>query len=232
MTDNGSAMLAAETRQGLLRLGIHQELTLFFSPYQNGKQESWWGQIESRLLPMLEGVSDLTLAQLNEATLAWLEVEYHRATHSELGGRTPMQCFLEGRDVGRPCPGTEVLDQSFTAEVTRTQRQSDGTISLEGQRFEIPSRYRHFAQVHVRYASWDLRQVHLCDPVSGRLLTRLYPLDKTRNADGQRALKVPLIQGSDCASAPGMAPLLQKILREYATTGLPPAYLPKDDTVL
>lgn len=26
-----------------------------------------------------------------------------------------------------------------------------------------------------------------------------------------------------------MAPLLQKILRQYATTGLPPAYLPKDD---
>jgi hypothetical protein len=75
-------------------------------------------------------------------------------------------------------------------------------------------------------------QVHLCDPVSGRLLTRLYPLDKTRNADGQRALKVPLLQASDCASAPGMAPLLQKILREYATTGLPPAYLPKDDIPL
>jgi hypothetical protein len=32
MTDNGSAMLAAETRQGLLRLGIHHEQTLYFSP--------------------------------------------------------------------------------------------------------------------------------------------------------------------------------------------------------
>jgi hypothetical protein len=27
-----------------------------------------------------------------------------------------------------------------------------------------------------------------------------------------------------------MAPLLQKILRDYATTGLPPAYLPKPQT--
>ena len=68
MTDNGSAMLAAETEQGLLRLGIVHETTLPFSPYQNGKQESWWNQIEGRLLPMLEGVLDLSLGSLNEAT--------------------------------------------------------------------------------------------------------------------------------------------------------------------
>ncbi len=53
LSDNGSAMIAAETRQGLERLGILHELTLPRSPYQNGKQESWWNQIEGRLLPML-----------------------------------------------------------------------------------------------------------------------------------------------------------------------------------
>jgi len=26
-----------------------------------------------------------------------------------------------------------------------------------------------------------------------------------------------------------MAPLLQKLIKDYATTGLPPAYLPKDE---
>ena len=30
---------------------------------------------------MLEGVADLTLAQLNEATLAWIEMEYNRSVH-------------------------------------------------------------------------------------------------------------------------------------------------------
>jgi hypothetical protein len=34
------------------------------------EQEFFWNQIESRLLPMLEGVPDLTLRALNEATLA------------------------------------------------------------------------------------------------------------------------------------------------------------------
>ena len=56
MTDNGSAMVAGETGQtGLMRLGIVHETTLPFSPYQNGKQESFWGQVEGHLLPMLQG---------------------------------------------------------------------------------------------------------------------------------------------------------------------------------
>ncbi|HET7238386.1 MAG TPA: DDE-type integrase/transposase/recombinase, partial [Terrimicrobiaceae bacterium] len=83
MTDNGSAMLATETTEGLARLSIVHETTLYYSPYQNGKQENFWhGQIAGRLLPMLEGVADLSLAQLNEATLAWIEMEYNRAEHS------------------------------------------------------------------------------------------------------------------------------------------------------
>lgn len=38
LTDNGAAMLAAETIAGLRRLGIVQRTTLPYSPYQNGKQ--------------------------------------------------------------------------------------------------------------------------------------------------------------------------------------------------
>ncbi|MFH1574379.1 MAG: DDE-type integrase/transposase/recombinase, partial [Acidobacteriota bacterium] len=87
MTDNGSAMLAAETEQGLRRLGILHEKTLPYSPYQNGKQEAFWGPVEGRLLAMLEGCADLTLAKLNEATLAWLELEYNRSHHTEIGQR-------------------------------------------------------------------------------------------------------------------------------------------------
>ena len=41
LTDNGSAMIAAETEQGLQRLGIVHDTTLPYSPYQNGKQESF-----------------------------------------------------------------------------------------------------------------------------------------------------------------------------------------------
>jgi len=41
MSDNGSAMIATETRNGLLRLGIKHEKTLTNSPYQNGYVKSF-----------------------------------------------------------------------------------------------------------------------------------------------------------------------------------------------
>jgi putative transposase len=232
MSDNGSAMTAAETVQGLERLSIVHERTLPYSPYQNGKQEVFWAQVEGRLLAMLENCKDLTLARLNEATLAWIELEYNRQVHSETG-ETPLARFVGAKDVGRPCPESETLRHAFTAQLTRTQRQSDGTVSVESVRFDLPSRYRHLKQVTVRFASWDLSHVYLADPRSGHLLCRLYPQDKHKNAEGRRRSKQPLIDAvaspaPDPASG-GMAPLLRKLIAEYAATGLPPAYLPKDE---
>ena len=185
LTDNGGPMLAAETRQGLLDLGIVHETTLPHSPYQNAKQEVLWAVVEGRLLAMLEGVDDLTLDQLNEATQAWVELEYNRKIHSEIGC-TPIQRWCEGPDVSRPSPSTDDLRRAFRAEVSRTQRRSDGTISLDGRRFEIPSRYRHFERLRLRYARWDLSSVDLLDPNTDAILCPLYPLDKTANADGRR----------------------------------------------
>jgi len=226
MTDNGSAMVAAETQEGLGRLGIVWENTLPFSPNENGKQEHWWTLIEGRLLPMLEGVADLTLAQLNEATQAWVEMEYNRRVHSELG-ESPLVRYLRVKGLGRPCPSAEQLQLAFTSEVRRTQRRSDGTISLDGTRFEIPSRYGHFAQVSVRAASWDLSRVQLCDPKTGAPLCRLFPLDKQKNASGGRAARSSPLAPQGPIEPAGMAPLLQKLIAQYAATGLPPAYLPK-----
>ncbi len=232
MSDNGSAMTAAETVQGLARLGIVHETTLPYSPYQNGKQERLWGQVEGRLLAMLEGCKDLTLAQLNEATLAWVELEYNRKVHSELG-EPPLSRFLAVKNVGRACPESQKLREAFTAQVLRKQRQSDGTISLEGIRFELPSRYRHLKRVTLRYASWDLSRVYLADPQSGQAICRLYPQDKHKNADGRRRRKEPLIDaGKPVADSGGMAPLLRNLIAEYAATGLPPAYLPKDEATI
>jgi putative transposase len=229
MSDNGSAMLAAETTEGLARLGILHETTLPYAPFQNGKQESFWNGVEGRLLPMLEGVVDLSLDQLNEATLAWIEMEYNRAVHSELG-EPPVQRYLHHRDVSRPCPSSAELTIAFTARLDRSQRRSDGTISLKGIRFEIPSRYNHFQHLSLRAAFWDLSHVYLADPKTGAILCRLFPLDKHKNAQGQRAAKGSPIDKPALSVSPapsGTAPLLQKLIQQYATTGLPPAYLPK-----
>jgi transposase InsO family protein len=233
MTDNGSPMLAEEVRAGLHALGIVHETTLPYSPYQNAKQESFWASVESRLMAMLEGCVELSLDLLNQATQAWMEQEYNRRRHSELLC-APLERYLNAVNVGRDSPGSDELRRAFRAEVTRRQRRSDGTFSLEGRRYEVPARYRHLEKLTVRYARWDLSAVELIDPRHGTLLCAVYPLDKTANADGKRRRLAPL-PDAPLTAAPqesqGMAPLLRALMAEYAATGLPPAYLPmnRDD---
>lgn len=230
LTDNGPAMVAEEVGEGLLRLGIVHERTLPYSPYQNGKQESFWANLEGRLMEMLDGFTDLTLDFLNRATQAWAEIEYNRAVHRETS-TSPVERFAQAPDVLRRSPSADELREAFRLEAKRSQRQSDGTISLEGVRFEIPARYRHFRDVLVRYARWDLGRVALVDPGSGATLAPLYPLDRRANADGRRRLFKP-DSGNPAANderRPGnqMPPLLKRILAEYSATGTPPAYLPQ-----
>jgi putative transposase len=231
LTDNGSAMVAEEVTEGLLCLGIFHERTLPYSPYQNGKQEAFWGTLEGRLMKMLDGVADLTLEWLNKATQAWAEIEYNRTVHREIGC-APSTRFAQAPDALRESPSSESLRHAFRLETTRSQRQSDGTISLEGVRFEIPARLRHFREVTVRYARWDLGRIDLVDRRSGTVLAPIYPLDKSANADGRRSAiesagaAVPQTQEPRPTTGE-LPPLLKRILEEYSATGMPPAYLPK-----
>ena len=229
MTDCGSAMRAAETQDGLRRLGIDHQPTLPYSPYQNAKQESYWNQIDGRLLAMLEGVTDLTLDLLNNATQAWGEQEYNRSVHSETG-QTPLGRFLAGPDLHRDSPKPEDLRFAFCATVPRSQRKSDGTVSIESRRFEVPARYRHLKRIHVRYAPWDLTRVWLVDPANNQPLSPLYPLDKAKNASGERRRLAPSDPPRNEAPQGDIAPHLKQLMAQYAVTGLPPAYIPMNDT--
>ena len=230
LTDNGSAMLAGETTEGLTRLSILHRTTLPYSPHQNGKQEVFWAQVEGRLIAMLDGEPELSLALLNRATLAWVEREYHRNAHSETG-ETPLERWLAGPSVGRPAPSLDELRFAFTTRQARTQRLSDGTISLASRRFEVPDRFRHLHRLTVRFAGWDLRRVWLVDEHSGAILARLTPLDRTRNADCFRRPRQGAGKEAPEPTEPtGIAPLLKRLMEEYAATGLPPAYLPTEES--
>jgi hypothetical protein len=191
-------------------------------------------------MEMLQGV-ELTLDFLNEATQAWVEIEYNRAVHRELS-MSPIERFRKAPDVLRPSPSSQAIREAFRLRTTRIQRVSDGTISLEGVRFEIPARFRHFRKVVVCYARWDLGRVDLIDPQNGTILAPIYPLDRAANADGRRSPIEP-DRGSDDDEPDGgtmadsppddggpdkpLPPLLKRILDEYSASGMPPAYLPK-----
>ena len=230
MTDNGAAMLAEETRRGLERLGIDHQTTLAYSPYQNGKQETFWGQLESRLMELLRGIEDLQLAFVNQATQAWVEQDYHRKYHREIK-TTPLNRLFNGTDVSRSVPDSDALRLAFTRRITRRPRRSDATVVVDGIRYELPFRFAHLPSVILRAPGWDKSQMALVDPDTDAPLARLLPQDKTKNASGKRRL----IQPDGNAAAPGpsthrpLPALLRKWMADYAATGLPPAYIPKEE---
>lgn len=224
MTDNGAAMRAAETRAGLAELDIEHCRTLAYSAYQNAKIEAFWGQVEGRLIAMLEGVDDLTLDQLNLYTLAWVEQEYQHSRHEEIAA-SPMERYLGAVNVGRQSPDAKDLRQRFRRHARPRLRRSDGTVSIARHRFEVPSAYHHLDTIAVRFAAWDLSYVHIYDERERRVLGRIFPLDRNANADGRRrrrstALADPELESTESA---GVAPLLTRYLHEYQRPGLPPA---------
>jgi hypothetical protein len=118
---------------------------------------------------------------------------------------------------------------AFCLQEKRTQRRSDGTVTVKGVRFELPSRLRHVDRVSVRYQSWDLSTAWVVDPKSQEKLARINPQDKLKNANGGRRLFSPLPEPLlTSENTDPIPPLLKQILSNYAASGLPPAYIPKE----
>ncbi len=225
MTDNGSAMRSAEFTEGLSRLGIMHTTSLPYSAYQNGKTERFWGILEGRLMAMLKD-TELSLKLLNDATAAWVEGEYNCCFNKEIK-QTPYERYNQSPDVSRASPSWEELRLAFRMELTRRQRRSDGTVTVDGVRLEVPSSYRSLETIRIRYARHDLSLIHMVDS-EGKTLARLYPVDKSSNADGRRrAIAVQEEIVIDSCKSQVLPPLLSKLMADFSATGLPAPYLPE-----
>jgi putative transposase len=229
MSDNGSAMTSNEFTSGLKNLGILHETTLPYSPYQNGKQERVWGQFEGRLMAMLENKKVITLKDLNDITHVWSEFEYNKKIHSETN-LTPIDRFINNTDVGRKSPSIEELKKAFRKEVLRTIRKTTSTISLSGKQYEVPYQYRHLQKITIKYAEWDLSRVDLINEIDGAIICQLYPESKLENSKGLRKkiIKENMAESIE-EKKDEYAPLLLEMLATHASTGLPLAYIPKED---
>ena len=221
-------MLAEETTQGLARLGIEHKTTLPYSPYQNGKQEVFWAQLEGRLLELLRKQKDLKLSFLNQAAQAWVEQDYHRRFNREINA-TPLERLLNNKSVARNIPETEDLRLAFTRRVTRKPRRSDATVVVEGIRYELPPRFSHMQSVVLRAPGWDKSRMALVDPKTEVPLAQLLPQDKTVNSSGKRRAISCENHQTDPVAPLEQPALLKKWMSDHAATGLPPAYLPKEE---
>jgi putative transposase len=228
MSDNGSAMTSYEFTQGLGRLGIKHELTLPYSPHQNGKQESFWGSVEGRLMSLLDAEPNLSLEKLNQATQAWVEMEYNHRTHSGIK-MTPLEKWGVAKSVLRKSLSIGDLRKAFRREVKRRVRRSDGTFMLDGVRFEVPVQYRTLEVVTVHYPKWDLSLIDLVDPKTAAVLCPIYPLDLERNANQIR--EVFETTASPPAVNPKTPRLLEKYIEDYSAEGSPIAYIPLEEEI-
>ncbi len=168
----------------------------------------------------------MTLDYLNYATQAWVEMEYNKKRHQEIY-MSPVRKLLKSKNMSRPAPDEKDLKFAFTVCESRKQRRSDGTVTINGTRFEIPSRFNHITQLHICFANWDKSIAWIVDKRTGKQIAAIYPQDKTKNASGKRRIKskpkeTRLPEGTLTESEPA---LLRKILAEYAETGQPAAYL-------
>ena len=159
---------------------------------------------------------------------------YNHHFHEEIRC-TPFERFRKGPNVLRSSPDAEAMRLAFSARVTRKQRRSDGTVSLDGIRFEIPGRLRTLDTVTIRYRSWNLTSASVVDPRTHAELAQIFPIDKHKNASGFRRVFDEIGIASypeKIEDSERVAPLLEKMLADYAATGLPPAYIPKDELTL
>jgi len=195
-------------------------------------------------MEMLDGVSELTLEFLNEVTQAWLEIEYNRRPHREIGC-SPVERFAQARDVLRPSPSSEALRDAFRMEVSRTQRQSDGRSPWTACGSRSPgviatsARSRCGTPAGTSAASiWSthtaepfsrpcIRWIARPTPTASDCCSNATPRDDRREATGRPGrsgtAEVRVSAGREATAA-----ALKRILDEYSAKGLPPAYLPKN----
>ncbi len=138
VVDHGAAY-RAKTLQGICaRLSIHLIYCRPYAPEGKAKLERWHRTFRAQFLSELDTTRIGDLADLNARLWAWIETIYHRRVHSSLSGKTPLQRYQQDlprlRTLGQHAAR---LDELFYHRLTRKVRK-DGTVSYQGQRFEVP----------------------------------------------------------------------------------------------
>jgi transposase InsO family protein len=182
--DNGPAY-RAKTLQGICaRLGIHLVYCRPYTPEAKGKLERWHRTFRNQFLGELDTTRLRDLSDLNARLWAWLERVYHTTPHAGLEGQTPLRRYQQDlpriRTLG---PLAARLDELFNHRVTRQVRK-DGTVSYQGERFEVP--YALSGRSVCLVVDPHTRKVCAVEDANGRPLGTATPLDALANVRRQR----------------------------------------------
>ena len=182
--DNGAAY-RAKTLQGICaRLGIALVYCRPYRPEGKAKLERWHRRFRDQFLSELDLGRIQDLADLNARLWAWIETVYHRTAHAGLQGRTPLARYQQDlpriRSLGQRAAR---LDELFYHRLERRVRK-DGTVSYQGDRFEVP--YELAAQRVVLVVDPHTALVHGVEDKQGQSLGAATPLDAVANLRRKR----------------------------------------------
>jgi hypothetical protein len=136
--DNGAAFVSGETRRILAILGIPLIHSRVGHCAGRGKIERYFRTTRDQFLRPLDKESIKSLADLNARYHSWLESEYHRSPHRGLGGKTPLEAWLENAYHIIHLDSTINLDDIFMHEAHR-KVYKDCSFTLQGVLYEVPS---------------------------------------------------------------------------------------------
>jgi hypothetical protein len=121
-------------------------------------------------------------------------------------------------------------------EIKRTIRVTDGTITLDGIRFEIPQQYVHMESLLLRYARWDLGEAEILCPDTKKSLCFIHPINKVLNSSGFRKENFSKIEKEEEISTveneelnlmtDHLPPLLAQCLKKHAQKYPLGSYIP------
>ncbi|WP_291992008.1 DDE-type integrase/transposase/recombinase [Candidatus Accumulibacter sp. ACC003] len=212
VVDNGAAY-RAETLQGICaRLGIHLIHCRPYAPEGKGKLERWHRRCRDQFLSELDERHIASLDDLNARLWAWLEQVYHRSPHAGLAGMTPLARYQQDLSRIRPLgPLAASLDALFQHRVTRLVRK-DGTVSYQGQRFEVP--FELSGKTVSLVVDPHTETVIGVEDEQGESIGAATPLDALANATRQRRQSDPADASPPQKGASGPN-LIEQIYQQY-----------------
>lgn len=135
--DHGAPFVSRQTKRILDILGIVIAHSTVRRPQGRGKKERFFRTVRDQFLRPLDQQSIRGLGELNTRFRSWLESEYHRTPHRGLGGKTPLDAWLEkSRYIVHMDPSID-LQQAFLHEESR-KVYKDSTLTLAGTLYEVP----------------------------------------------------------------------------------------------
>jgi putative transposase len=168
--DNGSTYKSGHMRQVVAELGIHGIIfTQRKRPMGHGKIEALNRLINAAFIEEVAASSIRTLDALNEAWLAWSDLEYNRAKHGETG-EVPLDRWKRGADKIRYAE-EEALRRAFLWSEKRTPDKS-GIFSLFNVKYQVgPALARK--KVDLRYDPEQTEEIEVF--FKGRFVERVQP---------------------------------------------------------